>query len=36
MIDHDLHSWLNIATALILAGAITYGSLLPYMTRDKR
>jgi hypothetical protein len=29
-----LHTWASVATILILAGAICYLSLLPYMTRD--
>ena len=34
MIDHDLHEWLNVTAALVLAGAGFYWSLLPYMTKD--
>jgi hypothetical protein len=34
MIDSALHIWASVATILILAGAICYLSLLPYMTRD--
>jgi hypothetical protein len=34
MIDSALHTWANVATILILAGAICYLSLLPYMTDD--
>lgn len=30
-----LHSWLNVACILVIAGAATYASLIPYMTRDK-
>jgi len=29
-----LHTWASVATIFILAGAICYLSLLPYMTRD--
>jgi hypothetical protein len=29
-----LHTWASVATILILAGAIFYLSLLPYMTDD--
>jgi hypothetical protein len=29
-----LHAWASVATIFILAGAICYLSLLPYMTKD--
>jgi hypothetical protein len=29
-----LHTWASVATIFVLAGAICYLSLLPYMTRD--
>ena len=35
MIDSMLHTWLNVATLLILVGAAFYCTLLPYMTRDE-
>lgn len=28
-----LHVWFNVATVLVLAGAVTYFSLIPHMTR---
>jgi hypothetical protein len=28
-----LHVWFNVATVLVLAGAVTYATLIPYMTR---
>lgn len=28
-----LHLWLNVATVLVLTGAVTYFSLISYMTR---
>jgi len=34
-LDDALHTWANAATALVLAGAIFYATLIPYMTRDK-
>jgi hypothetical protein len=30
-----LHVWLNVATVLVLAGAVFYATLIPYMTRDE-
>jgi hypothetical protein len=31
-----LHIWMNVATILVLAGAVTYATLIPYMTgRDE-
>ena len=30
----SLHTWASVATIFILAGAICYLSILPYMTRD--
>jgi hypothetical protein len=32
--NESLHTWLNVATVLVLAGAIFYASLIPFMTRD--
>lgn len=29
-----IHIWLNVACFLVIAGAATYCTLLPYMTRD--
>jgi len=34
-IDAALNTWANAATVLVIAGAIVYASLIPYMTRDK-
>jgi hypothetical protein len=34
MIDSALHTWANVATILVLAGAACYLSLGRYMTRD--
>ncbi len=34
MIEDRLTLWLNIATGLVLTGAIFYATLIPYMTRD--
>lgn len=31
MIDPFLHTWLNVATILVIAGAIAYVSLIGYM-----
>lgn len=28
-----MHTWLNVATILVLAGACVYATLIPYMTR---
>lgn len=30
-----VHVWLNAACLLVIAGAATYFTLLPYMTRDE-
>jgi len=35
VIDALLHTWLNVATLLVLVGAAFYCTLLPYMTRDE-
>jgi len=35
VIDSLLHTWLNVATFLVLVGAAFYFTLLPYMTRDE-
>lgn len=32
--DDSLNTWLNVATVLVLAGAIFYATLIPFMTRD--
>lgn len=32
--SYELHAWLNVATALVLAGGAFYVSLIPYMTRN--
>ena len=29
----SLNIWLNVATVLVLAGAIFYATLIPFMTR---
>jgi hypothetical protein len=35
VIDDLLHTWLNVATVLVLVGAAFYLTLIPYMTRDE-
>lgn len=32
--EQGLHVWLNVATILVIFGAVCYFSLIPYMTRD--
>lgn len=34
-IETSISVWLNVTTLLVFVGAITYFSLLPYMTRDE-
>jgi hypothetical protein len=34
-LDAALHTWANAATVLVIAGAIVYATLIPYMTRDR-
>ena len=29
-----MHTWLNVATLLIIVGLAFYASLIPYMTRE--
>ena len=33
-LDSALNAWMNAATVLVLAGAVVYATLIPYMTRD--
>jgi hypothetical protein len=28
-----IHEWMNAVTVLVLAGAVCYATLIPYMTR---
>ena len=35
-IEHSISLWLNVTTLLVFVGAISYLSLLPYMTRDDK
>lgn len=33
-LDSALNVWMNAATVLVLAGAVFYATLIPFMTRD--
>jgi len=35
-IEQSLNVWLNVTTLLVFVGALSYVSLLPYMTRDDK
>jgi len=35
-IESSISVWLNATTFLVFVGALTYLSLLPYMTRDDK
>lgn len=34
-IERAIDVWLNVATILVIFGAICYFSLIPYMTKDE-
>lgn len=33
--NEALHTWLNAACLMVIAGAAAYATLIPYITRDK-